>query len=632
FGLCSIIYSILFDLDPIALLYIAAAANVAYVIALAAFIKLRITEPITLLAKSCDQLIFGKPIARPRQAKTEIGALNESFYLMSLQIAEDKKRRTNYLELLQTVQTMALLKVSGWLDSVLSFKTFNDQTRKRLDKAKGSISTLISILQSMTETLNDTTKKNFTLQLKQCNSATLCQNAATAVEALLDARKVKLKSSLIERDLSTDPILIGRVLVNFLSNAIKYSPENGEIDFSVEEQGNNLLFKVKDRGPGISAKDKDKLFKRFSQLNAVDGVKRAGTGLGLVICKEIVEEHGGRLGCESEVGKGSTFWFELPVKASSGTGYAQSKSQNVSSSKGPGGLNSQFAGMLLAFILVQGVLFWQLEATFQQSAQSAQSFSKERTQILETEGLYATLLLSGQAGARRDFEEASSLLEKMGPKLASIASNETPGSRVSDELSEISRRRRFLKKVLAYVQDHPEKMMAIFAALEQKAHNAVDEMELSIYRIFKLKRQTFQTSYKGQKDLSSKILTLLSIAALADILIVASVALLSLRIVEKIYSLKTKSDDFAAGKQIEPSISGNDELSLLDLRLCEASKAIQEAEAQKQELIAVINHDLRTPLSSVLSSLEAINQGVYGNLEGEPAGIIQSSEQELKRL
>ncbi|WP_168184570.1 hypothetical protein, partial [Pseudomonas sp. Bc-h] len=156
-------------------------------IALATFIKLRITEPITLLAKSCEQLIIGKSIDRPKQTKSEIGALNESFYLMSLQIAEDKKRRTNYLELLQTVQTMALLKVNGWLDTVLSFKSFSEQTRKRLDKAKGSISTLISILRSMTETLNDTSKKNFTLQLKQCNSTTLCQNAATAVEALLES-------------------------------------------------------------------------------------------------------------------------------------------------------------------------------------------------------------------------------------------------------------------------------------------------------------------------------------------------------------------------------------------------------------------------------------------------------------
>ncbi len=622
----------LFNLDPMTLLYIAAAANVAYIIALATFIKLRITEPITLLAKSCEQLIIGKAIDRPKQTKSEIGALNESFYLMSLQIAEDKKRRTNYLELLQTVQTMALLKVNGWLDTVLSFKSFSEQTRKRLDKAKGSISTLISILRSMTETLNDTSKKNFTLQLKQCNSTTLCQSAATAVEALLESRKVKLKCAFADKDLSTDPILIGRVLVNFLSNAIKYSPEGGEIEFSAIEQNNSLIFKVKDNGPGISAKDKDKLFKRFSQLHAVDGVKRAGTGLGLVICKEIVEEHGGKVGCESEEGKGSTFWFELPLKSSGASGVVQSKARSNSTNKWTGSLNNQFAGMLLAFVLVQGILFWQLQATFQESESSAESFSKERWQILELEDLYATLLLSGQAGSRREFDEAAELLDKMGPKLTFIASNEVAGSRVSDELNEIARRRRFLVKVLKYVQDHPEKMMSIFAALEQKAHNAVDQMEASIYKIFRMKRQSFQTSYKGQKDLSSKILTLLIIAALADILIIASVAVLSLKIVEKIYLLKTKSDDFAAGKQIEPNISGNDELSLLDFRLCEASLSIQEAEAQKQELIAVINHDLRTPLSSVLSSLEAITQGVYGNIEGEPAAILQSSEQELKRL
>src|SRR5208282_5908155 len=77
-------------------------------------------------------------------------------------------------------------------------------------------------------------------------------------------------------------------------------------------------FTVRNPGPGISAPDRARLFTRFQQLDGSDGRSRGGTGLGLAICKAIVEQHGGRIGVDSEPGGGTTFWFELPFAPTRG--------------------------------------------------------------------------------------------------------------------------------------------------------------------------------------------------------------------------------------------------------------------------------------------------------------------------
>ncbi len=103
---------------------------------------------------------------------------------------------------------------------------------------------------------------------------------------------------------------IERVLINLLTNAIKFTPPGGSIRLEARLDGDRVICEVKDTGEGIAPADVPKLFRHFSQLK--NGVKRGGTGLGLSICKAIVEAHGGAIGVRSTLGQGSTFWFSLP--------------------------------------------------------------------------------------------------------------------------------------------------------------------------------------------------------------------------------------------------------------------------------------------------------------------------------
>jgi signal transduction histidine kinase/CheY-like chemotaxis protein len=106
-----------------------------------------------------------------------------------------------------------------------------------------------------------------------------------------------------------------RVLSNLLENAFKFSPEDEAVEVAVEVLDDAICVTVRDRGPGISECDKSKLFQRFSRLEPPDGRKVAGSGLGLYICKSLVEAQGGRIWVESTLGEGAAFRYTVPISA-----------------------------------------------------------------------------------------------------------------------------------------------------------------------------------------------------------------------------------------------------------------------------------------------------------------------------
>ena len=110
-----------------------------------------------------------------------------------------------------------------------------------------------------------------------------------------------------------DRLRILQVLANLISNAIKFTPEGGEVIVRVEAAGSDIRFVVSDTGVGIDEKDAGRVFDRYWQATRT---ARLGTGLGLPIAKGIVEAHGGRIWFESKPGIGTTFSFTLPADGS----------------------------------------------------------------------------------------------------------------------------------------------------------------------------------------------------------------------------------------------------------------------------------------------------------------------------
>lgn len=120
----------------------------------------------------------------------------------------------------------------------------------------------------------------------------------------------------VQGEVCGDAGRISQAVANLLNNAIKYSPDSRDIIVRIENTGESIIFSVKDFGYGIRDEEKEKIFERFYRVSNDNMDTYPGLGIGLYISRQIIQKHNGKIWCDSEFGKGSTFYFELPLAAS----------------------------------------------------------------------------------------------------------------------------------------------------------------------------------------------------------------------------------------------------------------------------------------------------------------------------
>jgi signal transduction histidine kinase len=199
----------------------------------------------------------------------------------------------------------------------------NDEQRQFLRYIRESCDLLTRYINDMLDVTRLDTGK-LSLRPKLCDPAILLEDMIAVMRKSCAARDLELVSAIPQTSamVYADPQRLKQVVSNLLGNAIKFTPDGGRITLRVEPphpRGNHVTISVEDTGVGISARCREKVFKRLYQVHAPDddnaGCCSEGLGLGLSICKEIVLLHGGDISVESELGRGSTFKFTIPVAA-----------------------------------------------------------------------------------------------------------------------------------------------------------------------------------------------------------------------------------------------------------------------------------------------------------------------------
>jgi PAS domain S-box-containing protein len=190
----------------------------------------------------------------------------------------------------------------------------NDEQKDLLGTAKRNTDRLGRLINNVLDFQKITSGKIcFDIRENDINEIVLEVNKAMSLlakEKGLDLA-VDIDDSIPKIGFDRDKII--QVLINLVSNAIKYT-EKGNITISTKLEGNTVHVIVRDTGTGIKAEDMQKLFQAFGQLDGTRDKKSGGTGLGLVISKEIILAHKGKIWAESKAGKGSSFHFILPIK------------------------------------------------------------------------------------------------------------------------------------------------------------------------------------------------------------------------------------------------------------------------------------------------------------------------------
>lgn len=162
--------------------------------------------------------------------------------------------------------------------------------------------------------------------------ALIVNSALETIQLTAETKSIKLNSNTNDSNASVrgDPTRLQQVVWNLLSNAVKFTPEGGQIDVNLSENNSHICLEVKDTGKGIAPEFLPYVFESFCQADTSTTRKFGGLGLGLAICRHLVELHGGQIWAESEgEGQGATFGFELPLLNFCDLANAQAKSLNT---------------------------------------------------------------------------------------------------------------------------------------------------------------------------------------------------------------------------------------------------------------------------------------------------------------
>jgi len=204
-----------------------------------------------------------------------------------------------------------LMVVSNYLQ-MAGMQKLPEQAADYITRAADATGALVEMVSSLLD-VSKMEAGQMTMQLTAVDLRDLLKEALGKVESLKGQRALTLVVPDQAVMLTCDAGLILRVIQNLLGNALKFTDrERGTIEVRVEPGKDTLRVTVTDNGPGIPEDYHAKIFEKFGQVASWEQGRKYSTGLGLTFCKMAVETHGGRIGVDSEVGEGSTFWFELP--------------------------------------------------------------------------------------------------------------------------------------------------------------------------------------------------------------------------------------------------------------------------------------------------------------------------------
>ena len=195
-------------------------------------------------------------------------------------------------------------------------KSLSAQALERVEIVSKNIGRLLLLVNDLLE-VSELESGTLELSPEQSQVEPLLIRSVHDLEGLAQKKQIRFRIECSATTCWLDPNRIIQVIVNLASNAIKFSPEETEVILRASESAGNLLLEIIDSGRGVPDAHKKTIFEKFKQVHSSDGKRQSGTGLGLPICKDIVEKHGGEIGVSGEEGNGSNFWFRIPLGSSS---------------------------------------------------------------------------------------------------------------------------------------------------------------------------------------------------------------------------------------------------------------------------------------------------------------------------
>jgi len=328
---------------------ISSSLKITFVVALfsmiiAIMISRAITSPINKLTNTTAEISKGRLDARVEiPSRDEFGQLADSFNKMvrdlksSNETLEEAKKeadaanraKTDFLNTVSHELRTPLTSVLGFakiirkkLEEIVipAVKTDDKKTAKALQQINGNIDIIVSEGERLTHLINDVLDLakmeagKISWNMQTVSMTGIVRHALAATASLFEHKGLKISTDIDEGlpDTVGDRDRLIQVVINLISNAVKFT-ERGSVTCSAKLRNGEILVSIADSGIGIAEEDYPKVFEKFKQVGDAMTDRPTGSGLGLPICKEIIEHHKGRIWVDSQLGVGSTFSFALPL-------------------------------------------------------------------------------------------------------------------------------------------------------------------------------------------------------------------------------------------------------------------------------------------------------------------------------
>jgi len=275
------------------------------------FLHSNVTKRLGYLMSNSVALSFRTGLTPPLPGDDEFSKLDKILHYVDCKLSEFESFKLRIVGVMRNRLSSSLQQISDNIDELCADSDLSEAARNRANSISADCGRLMRLVNDLMSAQTMEAGK-FGLELTMTSTEEIVDVAILSVDQLAQRKRIVIDRPEKSCTIHCDRDRVTQVLINLLSNAIKFSPQSSTIRIALEEDDEWLEFSVEDNGRGIPADQIESLFHRFSQAEKTDWKECGGSGLGLYICKTIVTEHGGEIGLESEIEKGTTFWFSIP--------------------------------------------------------------------------------------------------------------------------------------------------------------------------------------------------------------------------------------------------------------------------------------------------------------------------------
>lgn len=661
------------------LLYTGIFAELVISIALTAFFCMSITNGLKKILNNTISLSKGLELTPPLKGGDEISELDRFFFQAAKQLMELERFKSEMIGVVGHELKNPLNQIQTFLESLRdgAYGKLSAKAVEKITSCCTSVQRLVALIGDLF--LLDRSELRINLQTVQIDE--LLRASVETVRELADQAGVRIVVKSSGGTVVADRDRLIQVMVNLVSNALKFSPQNGQITLDATTNGGWLEFRVTDQGPGIPETLRKQIFEPFTQVDEKNPIAKKGTGLGLTISRTIVEQHGGTIAVDSREGEGSTFWFKVPTAgpAASKPGAASVGTELKNIKIPPMKFSVLKQGLLiisvplifqLVFVTMLGGMLGQINkhTELEEASQKLLIAVNQSGDDLLEATRYAMVymytktpvyfqLFQGQLDkATKEIDEGKQQVAGEPAQLKELdlcreAYARFP-ARVQKEADRLGQEYAHNPKGcfasmnefvdLIRDPDHPSQTLLnkIQVLIKDKTHleayepffDAQDAMERLVQR-----ENSTGAKLVNQRErlLFGLNLMLLAGIGLVSMLSILLANFLMINLIRRVNHVMENTSRIIRHEPLEPPEADADEIVYLDKILCETGNRLIALEQFKYSLISIVSHEIRTPLTSVCIMLELLSTGVLGDLPSagtEQLKVVEEEARELVRL